>query len=227
MLSAPGGDLEYYGTPGEADDTYDENGVLNQQGAIFSTLVVNGVAGYGYYEGTSMACPHVSGVAALGLAYAKQQKRHFTWKEFKNLMYSSARDIDSYFVGEKLYYMRHNSAGATPIKMNLEEYKGKMGRLVDAGALLKAIDGAGRDMRLPNLYLAPETTTVINLDEYNIVDAKSATVVNSNVAEVALQDNTLTVMAKSVGQTTLTVVADKSHTVTITVREGANDNGWL
>ncbi|MBO5856284.1 MAG: S8 family serine peptidase [Alistipes sp.] len=227
LLSAPGGDLEYYGTPGEADDTYDENGVLNQQGAIFSTLVVNGVAGYGYYEGTSMACPHVSGVAALGLAYAKQQKRHFTWKEFKNLMYSSARDIDSYFVGEKLYYMRHNSAGATPIKMNLEEYKGKMGRLVDAGALLKAIDGAGRDMRLPNLYLAPETATVINLDEYNIVDAKSATVVNSNVAEVALQDNTLTVMAKSVGQTTLTVVADKSHTVTITVREGANDNGWL
>lgn len=227
LLSAPGGDLEYYGTPGEADNTYDENGVLNQQGAIFSTLVVNGVAGYGYYEGTSMACPHVSGVAALGLAYAKQQKRHFTWKEFKNLMYSSARDIDSYFVGEKLYYMRHNSAGATPIKMNLEEYKGKMGRLVDAGALLKAIDGAGRDMRLPNLYLAPETTTVINLDEYNIVDAKSATVVNSNVAEVALQDNTLTVMAKSVGQTTLTVVADKSHTVTITVREGANDNGWL
>lgn len=227
LLSAPGGDLEYYGTPGEADDTYDENGVLNQQGAIFSTLVVNGVAGYGYYEGTSMACPHVSGVAALGLAYAKQQKRHFTWKEFKNLMYSSARDIDSYFVGEKLYYMRHNSAGATPIKMNLEEYKGKMGRLVDAGALLKAIDGAGRDMRLPNLYLAPETTTVINLDEYNIVDAKSATVVNSNVAEIALQDNTLTVMAKSVGQTTLTVVADKSHTVTITVREGANDNGWL
>lgn len=227
LLSAPGGDLEYYGTPGEADDTYDENGVLNQQGAIFSTLVVNGVAGYGYYEGTSMACPHVSGVAALGLAYAKQQKRHFTWKEFKNLMYSSARDIDSYFVGEKLYYMRHNSAGATPIKMNLEEYKGKMGRLVDAGALLKAIDGTGRDMRLPNLYLAPETTTVINLDEYNIVDAKSATVVNSNVAEVALQDNTLTVMAKSVGQTTLTVVADKSHTVTITVREGANDNGWL
>ena len=227
LLSAPGGDLEYYGTPGEADDTYDENGVLNQQGAIFSTLVVNGVAGYGYYEGTSMACPHVSGVAALGLAYAKQQKRHFTWKEFKNLMYSSARDIDSYFVGEKLYYMRHNSAGATPIKMNLEEYKGKMGRLVDAGALLKAIDGAGRNMRLPNLYLAPETTTVINLDEYNIVDAMSATVVNSNVAEVALQDNTLTVMAKSVGQTTLTVVADKSHTVTITVREGANDNGWL
>lgn len=227
LLSAPGGDLEYYGTPGEADDTYDENGVLNQQGAIFSTLVVNGVAGYGYYEGTSMACPHVSGVAALGLAYAKQQKRHFTWKEFKNLMYSSARDIDSYFVGEKLYYMRHNSAGATPIKMNLEEYRGKMGRLVDAGTLLKAIDGAGRDMRLPNLYLAPETTTVINLDEYNIVDAKSATVVNSNVAEVALQDNTLTVMAKSVGQTTLTVVADKSHTVTITVREGANDNGWL
>ena len=74
LLSAPGGDLEYYGTPGKEDSSYDENGVLEEQGAIFSTLVVNGVAGYGYYEGTSMACPHVSGVAALGLAYAKQLK---------------------------------------------------------------------------------------------------------------------------------------------------------
>lgn len=227
LLSAPGGDLEYYGTPGEDDDSYDEYGILKQQGAIFSTLVVNGVAGYGYYEGTSMACPHVSGVAALGLAYAKQQKRHFTWEEFRNLMYSSARDIDSYFVGEKLFYMRHNSAGATPVKMNLEDYKGKMGRLIDAGALLKAIDGAGRDMRLPNIYLAPEATMTLKLEEYNITNAKSATVANIAIAEATLQGNTLTITAKSEGQTTLTIEADRSYTVTITIREGANDNGWL
>ena len=227
LLCAPGGDLEYYGTPGENDDSYDENGVLREQGGIYSTLVLNGVAGYGYYEGTSMACPHVSGVAALGLAYAKQQKRHFTWEEFKALMYSTGRDIEEYFVGEKLYYMRHTSAGATPIKMNLADYRGKMGHLIDAGALLKAIEGSGRDMRLPNLYLAPEESITLKLDDYNIREAKSATVANSTIAEVRLEGNALIIKAKGEGQTTLSVVADKTHTATITVRKGANDNGWL
>ena len=227
LLCAPGGDLEYYGTPGQEDDIYDESGVLKEQGGIYSTLVLNGVAGYGYYEGTSMACPHVSGVAALGLAYAKQQKRHFTWEEFKALMYSTGRDIEEYFVGEKLYYMRHTSAGATPIKMNLSDYRGKMGHLVDAGALLKAIDGSGRDMRLPNLYLAPDASITLKLDDYNIYDAKSAEAANNEIAEVKLEGSTLTIKAKSEGQTLLSVVAEKTHTATITVRKGANDNGWL
>ena len=227
LLSAPGGDLEYYGTPGEDDDAYDENGTLKEQGAIFSTLVINGVAGYGYYEGTSMACPHVSGVAALGLAYAKQQKRHFTWEEFKELMFTTGRNIDSYFVGEKLFYMRHNSAGATPLKMNLEDYRGKMGHLVDAGALLKAIDGAGRDMHLPNLYLAPSEVVTLDLGYYNIDNATGATVSNEAIAKVLLESNILTITAMSNGQTTLTITADKSYNVTITVRDGANDNGWL
>ena len=226
LLCAPGGDLEYYGTPGMADDQYD-NGVLKEQGAIYSTLVQNGVEGYGYYEGTSMACPHVSGVAALGLAYAKQQGRHFTWEEFRDLMYTTAEDIDSYFVGEKLYYMRHTSAGATPIKMNLADYRGKMGRLVDAGALLKAIDGSGRDMRLPNIYLAPEQCHTLTLAEYGVVGATKVVVENEAIAEAQLNGGSLVVAAKSVGQTRVTVTADKEHTITVTVREGASDNGWL
>ena len=227
LLCAPGGDLEYYGTPGEADDQYEENGTLKEQGAIYSTLVQNGVAGYGYYEGTSMACPHVSGVAALGLAYAKQQGRHFTWEEFRDLMYESAEVIDSYFEGEKLYYMRHTSAGATPIKMNLAEYRGKMGRLVDAGALLKAIEGGGRDMRLPNIYLAPEQSVTLPLAKYGVVDATVAESENSAIAEVEVVDGNMRVTAKSVGQTKVMVVADKEYTITVTVRENASDNGWL
>ena len=227
LLCAPGGDLEYYGTPGMADDQYDENGSLKEQGAIFSTLVLNGVAGYGYYEGTSMACPHVSGVVALGLAYAKQQGRHFTWEEFRDLMYSTAESIDDYFVGEKLYYMRHTSAGATPVKMNLAEYRGKMGRLVDAGSLLKAIDGSGRDMRLPNLYLVPEQCVELSLAEYGVTGAIRVEIENANVAEAEIENGYLKVTATGVGQTALCVVADKEHTITVTVREGASDNGWL
>ena len=227
-LCAPGGDLEYYGTPGMSDDAYDANGTLKEQGAIYSTLVIDGVAGYGYYEGTSMACPHVSGIAALGLAYAKQQHRHFTSEEFRELMYTSARDIEEYFVGEKLYYMRHESAGATPIKMNLAEYRGKMGRLADAGALLKAIEGGGRDMRIPNICIAPNETTTLNLGDYLTEKATSVEVVNSEVATAILEGNTLTISAKREGQTSLTIttVSNTKHHAIITVREGAA-NGWL
>ena len=228
LLCAPGGDLEYYGTPGMDDNIYDQSGRLMEQGAIFSTLVIDGVAGYGYYEGTSMACPHVSGIAALGLAYAKQHHRHFTSEEFRELMYSSARDIESYFVGEKLYYMRHESAGATPIKMNLADYRGKMGRLADAGALLKAIDGSGREMRLPNIYLAPGSTTTLLLADYITEEVKSAEVAERAIATATLAGGTLTISAKSEGQTSLMVVTSNGtkHYATITVREGASE-GWL
>ncbi|MBR5197134.1 MAG: S8 family serine peptidase [Alistipes sp.] len=229
LLSAPGGDLEYYGTPGQSDDAYDANGTLKEQGAIFSTLVMNGVAGYGYYEGTSMACPHASGVAALGLSYAKQQHRHFTSEEFRELLYTTAEDIDSYFVGEKLFYMRHTSAGATPVKMNLAEYRGKMGRLVDATALLKAIDGSGRDMRLPNICLAVRDTKELNLGDYLTSVATNATIANGVIATAELSGNTLIITAKCEGQTLLEVTTTDgaTHKATITVRERVEDNGWL
>ena len=229
LLSAPGGDMEYYGTPGQEDAQYDEQGIMCEQGGIFSTLVLNGVAGYGYYEGTSMACPHISGIAALGLSYAKAQKRHFTSAEFRKLMYDSAEDIDQYMHGEKLFYMNHTSAGATPTKMNLSDYRGKMGRLSDAGALLKAIDGSGRDMRLPNLYLEPNATESIALDSYIEGKAESVSVAKQNVAKAEIKDNTLVVTALGEGQTALTLHCSggEEHHITVTVRVGASDNGWF
>ena len=229
LLSAPGGDMEYYGTPGQEDAQYDEQGIMCEQGGIFSTLVLNGVAGYGYYERTSMACPHISGIAALGLSYAKAQKRHFTSAEFRKLMYDSAEDIDQYMHGEKLFYMNHTSAGATPTKMNLSDYRGKMGRLSDAGALLKAIDGSGRDMRLPNLYLEPNATKSIALDSYIEGKAESVSVAKQNVAKAEIKDNTLVVTALGEGQTALTLHCSggEEHHITVTVRVGASDNGWF
>ena len=156
-FSAPGGDGDYYGTPGSS---YDNGGM------IYSTVVVEGKPTYGYYEGTSMSCPHVSGVIALGLSYAVEQRRHFRAQEFIDLVYSTATDIDGYFAGEKKSYYNHSSPGSAATKTDLSKYKGKMGRLVNAGALLRAVENGGHEMKLPNVYLAPAESREIDLARF-------------------------------------------------------------
>ena len=64
-LSAPGGDLEYYSKIGEQEDEYWAETTTEQKGAVLSTMIRTVKPACGYMEGTSMACPHVSGVAAL------------------------------------------------------------------------------------------------------------------------------------------------------------------
>ena len=49
---------------------------------------------WGYMQGTSMACPHVSGVVALGMSYAKQLGRKIDKDEFKRMILASSDDID-------------------------------------------------------------------------------------------------------------------------------------
>lgn len=93
---------------------------------------------------------------------------------------------------------------------------------------MKAIDGSGRDMRLPNIYLAPNTTTTLDLGDYFTERASSATVGNSAIADVEPQREHTVIEGKSAGQTALEVVCGgTTHYATITVREGANDNGIL
>ena len=47
--------------------------------------------------------------------------------------------------------------------------------------------------------------------------------------KVELENNILTIEAKGVGQTSLSIRCEdgSTHYATITVRKGANDNGWL
>lgn len=122
-IAAPGGD---------AYQSKLENGKETAQ--ILSTFI-NGR--YGYSQGTSMACPHVSGVAALGLSYALQLGKTFTTDQFKALLLTSVNNIDQYCTGTKPYYDNYGSH-----TLNLAAHNKKMGTgYIDAFQVLMNVRG--------------------------------------------------------------------------------------
>lgn len=234
-LSAPGGDLEYYSKIGEQEDEYWAE-TTEQKGAVLSTMIKNGQPAYGYMEGTSMACPHVSGVAALGLAYAAKTNRHYRAADFVALMKKSVKELDSHYQNgaTKTYYMNHTTVGASPEIVQLSKYIGKMGAgLIDAAQLLDNIKNKklSSDMKLPNVYVGIEKTVSLNLAAYfaGQTEGFSCSVVNGSVASASVDGKTLTVKGLAAGSTSLTVTAaDGTHqTVVVTVRKSAGNNGWM
>ena len=234
-LSAPGGDLEYYSKIGEQEDEYWAE-TTEQKGAVLSTMIKNGQPAYGYMEGTSMACPHVSGVAALGLAYAAKTNRHYRAADFVALMKKSVKELDSHYQNgaTKTYYMNHTTVGASPEIVQLSKYIGKMGAgLIDAAQLLNKIKNKelSSDMKLPNVYVGIEKTVSLNLAAYfaGQTEGYSCSVVNGSVASASVDGKTLIVKGLAAGSTSLTVTAadGTSQTVTVTVRKSAGNNGWM
>ena len=234
-LSAPGGDLEYYSKIGEEEDEYWAE-TAEQKGAVLSTLIQNGKPAYGYMEGTSMACPHVSGVAALGLAYAVKQNRHYRAADFVALMKKSVKELDSHYQNgaTKTYYMNHTTVGASPEIVQLSKYIGKMGAgLIDAAQLLNNIKNKelSSDMKLPNMYVGIEKTSSLNLAAYfaGQTEGYSCSVANGSVASATVEGKMLIVKGLAAGSTSLTVTAadGTSQTVVVTVRKSAGNNGWM
>lgn len=169
-ISAPGGDVS----------------VDSKYGGIYSTLVsADGQSDYGYMQGTSMACPHVSGACALAVSYyyGKDKKMGLTPDKLRSALLSSAAPINSSLA---------------------PAYVGKMGvGKLDTWNLLKYMDFLS-DM--PDCVLAVGETSAIELGEYfPSLQVVSYTVSDETVVDVALDGDKLILSGKSAGNSVVTL----------------------
>ncbi|MBR5562875.1 MAG: S8 family serine peptidase [Bacteroidales bacterium] len=143
-ISAPGGDITINMTA-ESD-----------RATILSTVPSDCSAydtDYGYMQGTSMACPHVSGVVALGLAYAKKLGKEYTYDEFLSMIYSSVNNID--------YYIETSKKKSNGIDFDLTKYWQAMGTgAIDTWRLFMQIEGT------PTLVAKTGELSKLALGEY-------------------------------------------------------------
>ena len=233
-ISAPGGDQDYYYEEQYRYPAFTEDGGklgYGDIGCILSALPKHlSPSGYGYMEGTSMACPHVSGVVALGLSYAAKLRRHFTADEFKSLLYETATPIDEYMDGTKLYkkYVIDLEESSPLMSFSKNEYKGKMGRgQVNAYALLKAIEGAGVEMTFPNIFLDIEAQKVVDPSMYMDGNSFTVKVDDESVATASVTNGKIIFTGVKEGQTEASITGSRTDKFVITVRNGAAGNGWL
>lgn len=225
-ITAPGGD-ELCGSSGMIISTVLDpatSGVTFRDGRK---------AGYEFMQGTSMACPHVSGVAALGLSYAAQLGKVYTPDEFRSLLLTAARNIDVYYNSGSKTVSDYN------ISLSLPAYRQKMGvGCIDAFKMLAAVKGTSA------VYLKVGQTKQVELGPYFGGNYRSYTFVqdtegfdeankNLKLAPVTFENGQMTLTCQGEGALMLKVKTTVGGTtiqreIPIAGRNDlASNGGWL
>lgn len=236
-IAAPGG--EWLGVSGDYSTMILSTGKGTEHPGTPSISSLNHQ--YVFMFGTSMACPHIAGVLALGVSYAQKLGKTFTREQMTSMLLTSVNDIDHMLDGTKKFYESTTSFTELP----LEPYKGKMGTgAIDAWKFLMAIEG------IPSVMVQAGEKSIIDLSAYcnpygnyeiKIDDASSASLGITTTPTV--KDGYLEIQCSKIGAGKITLSAavgkdqDKtdgigemsySRDISIVSRAFATNNGgWL
>ena len=242
-VAAPGGDIWISGQY-SFDYAY--------EGSVLSTIPAETVdpytlqkygTDYGYMQGTSMACPHVSGIAALVLSYAVENGITLTNTQLYDIITSSVRNIDNRLTGTKVY--GDNSS----YSMGLDSYKGKMGTgKIDALMAIQSVRGTicvpaivGEEIELDPAKLVGDGS--ISITGYNSFDIDDNTKSRLGIDKVDLFGGKVYFTPKNagIGMVTLKYIAGgktvgggnttggklMEKEVVVVVRDTNDNGGWM
>lgn len=169
-MAAPGGDLSL-------NSTY---------GGVYSTSVAeDGSSSYASIQGTSMACPHVSGACALAVSYyyGAEKRKGLTCEMLRQALLSSTRPMDSYYPAS---------------------HAGLMGvGTLDTYSLLRTIV---RMADIPAQKVRAGETISVNLAEYlPSVQVLVYNVSSAGCIDISLSGGIMTIRGVAAGTVTVTV----------------------
>lgn len=167
-ISAPGGDLSL-------NSTY---------GGVYSTSVAeDGSSAYEGINGTSMACPHVSGACALAVCwyYGAEKNKGLTSEMLREALLSSVTPVDPFCEAP---YFGNMGAGS-----------------LDTYQLLLAVKSVAP---IPDVALKVGEVKTVNLVEYLYkTDVLTYVVIGDDVVEVSLYNGVMTIKGLASGRTAI------------------------